>query len=141
MFDPWYRPVMDTSARPGAPILIVDDFEDALEIYRDYLTFKGFRVLVASSGEDAIAIALRERPSLIFMDLRMPKMTGVQAMRILRCDPGFAKVPIVAFTAHALEDERVAALAEGFDDVLAKPCNPDDLIAAVLRLLSRANQG
>jgi CheY-like chemotaxis protein len=74
------------------------------------------------------------------MDLRMPDMTGTEAMRQLRADPLFSQVPIVALTAHAFADEQAAALAAGFDEVIAKPCNPDDLIVAVERLLSSARQ-
>ena len=120
-----------------AQVLIVDDFGDALEIYHEYLTFKGYRVLTATNGADAVTLARAERPGVIFMDLRMPAMTGTQALAILRSDPTFTTVPIVALTAHALADEQRAALAAGFDEVLPKPCNPDDLVAAVDRLLAR----
>jgi two-component system cell cycle response regulator DivK len=123
-----------------ALVLIVDDFGDALEIYQQYLTFKGYRVLVASSGPEGVTLARANHPALIFMDLRMPDMTGTDAMRTLRADPAFSHVPIVALTAHAFADERAAALAAGFDEVIAKPCNPDDLIVAVNRLLSPAQQ-
>ena len=117
-----------------ALVLIVDDFEDALEIYQRSLTFKGYRVVVAHSVAEALSVAADVRPAMIFMDLRMPQMSGTEALHQLRADPGFHHVPIVALTAHALEDERMAALADGFDDVIAKPCNPDDLIDAVERI-------
>jgi two-component system, cell cycle response regulator DivK len=123
-----------------AQVLIVDDFGDALEIYQEYLTFKGYRVLTASSGAEAVELARAERPGVIFMDLRMPFMTGAEALAILRRDPTFGSVPIVALTAHALADEKQTALAAGFDEVIAKPCNPDDLIAAVERLLARTRE-
>jgi two-component system cell cycle response regulator DivK len=126
---------------PNEPIvLIVDDFGDALEIYQQYLTFRGYRVLVASTGLEAIATARAEHPALIFMDLRMSEMSGTDAMRQLRADPAFSFVPIVALTAHAFADEQAAALAAGFDEVIPKPCNPDDLILAIERLLSPARQ-
>jgi two-component system, cell cycle response regulator DivK len=117
-------------------ILIVDDFEDALEMYRDYLRFKGFRVATAASGAEAITVALMEKPDLIFMDLRMADMTGTEAMDAMRADPGFQRVPIIAFTAHALESERRIALNAGFDELISKPCLPDELVAAVTRLLT-----
>jgi CheY-like chemotaxis protein len=123
-----------------SPVLIVDDFGDALDMYQEYLSFKGYQVLVARSGADAISLARSHRPALIFMDLRMPSMTGTEAMHELRADPAFANVPIIAFTAHALEDERLSALASGFDEVIAKPCNPDDLISAIERLLITAER-
>jgi two-component system, cell cycle response regulator DivK len=123
-----------------ALVLIVDDFDDALEMYQEYLTFKGYRVVVAASGEEGLAIARAQRPALIFMDVRMSAMSGTDAMHLLRSDATFAEVPIVALTAHAFIDEAAAMLAAGFDEVITKPCNPDALIVAAERLLGRARQ-
>jgi len=117
-------------------VLIVDDFDDAREIYEQYLTFKGYRVVTAASGAQAIAVARAERPSVILMDLRMMAMTGTEALQVLRLDPAFSQVPIVAFTAHALDEEKRSALADGFDEVIAKPCLPDELMVAIDRLLA-----
>jgi CheY-like chemotaxis protein len=119
-------------------ILLVDDFEDARDIYSTYLRFRGYRVTVAGSGADAIALAQTERPDLVLLDVRMPSMTGTEAMRVLRRDPRFRDVPIVALTALAMEDERIEALAAGFDAVIPKPCLPDDLLAAIARLLGES---
>jgi CheY-like chemotaxis protein len=119
-------------------VLIVDDFDDALDIYASYLTFKGFRVITASSGAECLALAREHRPAVILLDIRMVLMTGTEAMQILRSDPTFSATPIVALTAQALEDERIAAMNAGFDDVIPKPCFPEDLAAAVQRLLSTA---
>ena len=128
-------------AAPTPPIiLIVDDFDDALDIYQQYLTFKGYHVITARSGHEAIAAARRYMPAVIFMDLSMAVMTGTEAMRVLRSDAAFSHVPIVAFTAHALQDERLTALHAGFDEVLAKPCLPDELVSAVARLLATPRQ-
>ncbi len=116
-------------------ILLVDDFEDGLAMYEEYLTYRGFQVIVARSGEEAVDRARLHRPDLILLDLRMPGMTGTEAMRILRADPSFRNTPIIALTAHALDGERRLALHEGFDDLIAKPCLPDALVAAVERIL------
>jgi CheY-like chemotaxis protein len=121
-------------------ILLVDDFEDGLDLYREYLTYRGYRVVVARNGEEAIAQARAHRPELIMMDIRMPVMTGADAMRILRSDPSLWRIPIIALTAHAMEDERVDALAAGFDELIAKPCLPDQLVLAVERILAAARQ-
>jgi two-component system, cell cycle response regulator DivK len=121
---------------PGVSILLVDDFEDGLELYQEYLTYRGYRVIVARSGEEAVAQAHAHRPDLIMMDVRMPRMTGTEAMQILRTDPTFGRIPIVALTAHAMEDERSAALAAGFDELIAKPCLPDQLVRAVERIVA-----
>ena len=74
--------------------------------------------------------------ALILLDIRMPDMTGTEVMRTLRSDPEFRTVPIIALTAHALDDERQAALSAGFDAVVAKPCLPDELLAFIENLLT-----
>ena len=116
-------------------ILLVDDFEDGLDMYREYLEYRGYKVVVARNGREAILQARTQNPDAILLDIRMPVMTGIDAVRVLRADPSFRHVPIVALTAHALEDERVAALAEGFDEVVAKPCLPDELVFCLERIL------
>ncbi len=125
---------------PTPSILIVDDFDDALDIYQQYLTFKGYRVLTANSGAAAIEVAREHRPALIFMDLRMAVMSGTEAMQLLRADAAFSEVPIVALTAQALDEEKRAAMNAGFDEVIPKPCLPDELLAAVKRLLATPRQ-
>ena len=117
-------------------ILLVDDFEDGLEMYHEYLTFRGHRVVVARDGVEAVDQARLHRPDLILLDLRMPKMTGTEVMRVLRSDSSFKRVPILALTAHALDGERRAALLAGFDAVIAKPCLPDELAAVVEMILA-----
>jgi CheY-like chemotaxis protein len=91
---------------------------------------------VARNGEDAIVQARVHRPDVILLDIRMPGMTGTDAMRVLRSDPSFQRIPIVALTAHALDGERVDALAAGFDELIPKPCLPDQLALAVERILA-----
>src|SRR5687768_2196439 len=77
-------------------ILLVDDFEDGLQMYQEYLTYRGFRVIAARNGEDAVNQARLHRPDVVLLDLRMPGMTGTEAMRILRADPSFVDMPIIA---------------------------------------------
>ena len=117
-------------------ILLVDDFEDGLEMYQEYLTYRGYHVVVARGGEEAIVQARVHRPDVILLDLRMPGMTGTDALRVLRSDPSFQHISIVALTAHALDGERIAALRAGFDDLIPKPCLPDQLVIAVERILA-----
>ena len=119
----------------GSLILLVDDFEDALDIYRPYLIHRGYRVVVARDGAEAVAMAREHRPDLILLDLSMPVLSGTDAMRILRAERAFDGCPIIALTARALESERATALLSGFDEVIAKPCLPDELAAAVARIL------
>ena len=117
-------------------ILLVDDFEDGLDMYQEYLTYRGFHVVAARSGEETVAQARLHRPDVILLDLRMPGMTGTEAMRILRADPSFVNTPIIALTAHALDGERRLALDAGFDELIAKPCLPDELVVTVERILN-----
>ena len=121
-------------------ILLVDDFDDALEIYGTYLRYRGYRVEVARDGKEAIAQAERQPPAIILLDLSMPVLDGTSALKHLRADPRFAQTPIVALTAHALDEQRRDALQAGFDMVIAKPCLPDDLAAAIARLVGEPQQ-
>jgi two-component system cell cycle response regulator DivK len=118
----------------GCSILLVDDFEDGLEMYHEYLTYRGYQVVVARNGEEAILQARKHRPDVILLDIRMAVMTGTAVMRVLRADPSFERTPIIALTAHALDGERVAALAAGFDELIPKPCLPDQLVLAFERV-------
>ena len=124
------------SSAESPVVLIVDDFRDGLEMYQEYLLFRGYNVVAARSGAEALDAARRRHPAVILLDLSMPGMNGTEVLRALRADPSFDAVPVVAFTAHALEDERATALLNGFDEVIAKPCLPDDLGLAVDRLLA-----
>jgi two-component system cell cycle response regulator DivK len=98
-------------------VLIVDDFEDGLELYREYLTFKGFEVHGARSGPEALELARLHHPGLILLDIRMPGMSGFDVAQSLRADTSFTNTPIVALTAHAMENELAEMRAAGFDDV------------------------
>jgi len=116
-------------------VLIVDDVEDNRALYEEYLLFRGFRVHSASDGPSGIARAREERPDIVLLDLRMPGISGMQTLRLLRELPALVGVPIVALTAHALEEQRNEALRAGFDAFIAKPCLPDDLVREIERIL------
>jgi CheY-like chemotaxis protein len=121
--------------RPSALILLVEDFDDAREMYRDYLTFSGFRVETASDGQEAIDKARALSPHLILMDLSLPGIDGWEATRLLKADPATRHLVIVALSAHALAAEGERARAAGCDGFIAKPCLPPDLVAHVLEFL------
>lgn len=120
----------------GPLVLLVDDFEDALEIYGTWLEREGYRVVLARNGSEAIELAHERHPALILLDLRMPVLDGTSALHAIRLDPRFKEIPILALTAHALEEETRAALLAGFDLVISKPCLPDELAAIVRRYLA-----
>ena len=112
-------------------ILIAEDFEDARDLYRDYLEFSGFQVETATNGRDAIDLATSLQPDLILMDASMPVLDGWQATRELKANPVTSHIPVLALTAHAFDDARQEARASGCDGFVTKPCLPDDLVARV----------
>ena len=120
-------------ARPSVHplILLADDVADGREMYAEYLRYAGFRVITAADGAEAIHLAGIYHPDVIFMDVRMPHVNGTAAMKILKAEPLLARTPVIALTAHARDSERAEMLAEGFDDVITKPCLPDRLVLAI----------
>jgi two-component system cell cycle response regulator DivK len=120
---------------PAPLILIVEDFDDAREMYRDYLEFAGFRVETARDGREAIQKTRRMNPDLVLMDLSLPGIDGWEATKLLKSDPATNKIPIVALSAHALATEGERARRAGCDGFIAKPCLPPDLIAEIAKYL------
>jgi CheY-like chemotaxis protein len=117
-------------------ILLAEDFEDARELYRDYLEFSGFSVRTAANGREAIDEALSLLPDIILMDASMPVLDGWQATRELKANPATRHIPILALTAHAFDDARKEAKAVGCDGFVTKPCLPDDLVTQVRSILN-----
>ncbi len=116
-------------------ILIVDDFDDARELYAEYLRTRGFEVTGAADGQAALHLALPSRYDLIILDLALPRMDGIDVLRTLRADPETKGTPIIMLSASAGPEARDATLRAGADLFLEKPCLPDDLESAVLKLL------
>ena len=116
-------------------ILVVDDYQDAREMYAEYLQFSGFRVAKARNGNEAVAQAFSMRPDLILMDLSLPGMVGWEASRVLKADERTRHIPVVALTGHALAGASEGARKAGCDSFVTKPCLPDDLVVEVRRML------
>ena len=125
----------------GPLILVVDDYQDAREMYAEYLQFSGFRVAEARTGNEAVAQARSLRPNLILMDLSLPGMDGWEATRVLKADEATKHIPIVALTGHALAGASEGARKAGCDSFVTKPCLPDDLVVEVKRMLNAVKQG
>jgi len=104
-----------------ARILIVDDNELNLELAGDVLALEGFEVDMATSGEDGVKKARAMQPDLVLMDMRMPGMSGLEAMRMLKADDATGHIPVVVLTASAMKGDAKRLLAEGFDAYLQKP--------------------
>jgi CheY-like chemotaxis protein len=125
----------------GPLILVVDDYQDAREMYAEYLQFSGFRVAEARNGNEAVAQARSLKPDLILMDLSLPGMDGWEATRVLKADEATKHIPIVALTGHALAGASEGARKAGCDSFVTKPCLPDDLVVEVKRMLNAVKQG
>jgi CheY-like chemotaxis protein len=122
-------------------ILVVDDYQDAREMYAEYLQFSGYRVAEARNGNEAVEQALALKPDLILMDLSLPGMDGWEATRRLKADETTKHIPIVALTGHALAGASEGARKAGCDSFVTKPCLPDDLVVEVRRMLNAVKQG
>ena len=125
--------IVEPSARVGQTILLVEDNEDNRNIYTTILRHVGYDVIEAWDGVQAIALARSAQPDLILMDISIPEIDGWEATRILRKDPATSTIPIIALTAHALQDDREKAIQMGFTSYLAKPVEPRAVVAEVRR--------
>ena len=122
-------------------ILLVDDYQDAREMYAEYLQFSGFRVAEARDGNEAVTQALALLPDLILMDLSLPGMDGWEATKLPKSDDRTKHIPVVALTGHALAGASEGARKAGCDSFVTKPCLPDDLVVEVRRMLSTMKKG
>ena len=118
-------------------ILVVEDFLDAREMYRDYLAFSGYRVETAADGQEAIEKARALQPDLILMDLALPIVDGWEATRRLKTDEATKAIPVIALTAHAMSGDREKAIEAGCDDYDTKPIELDRLLSKIEALLQR----
>ena len=102
-------------------ILVVEDNERNLKLLRDVLEYAGYDVRVARTAEDGITLAVSEPPDLVLMDLQLPGIDGMEALRRLRESPRTADIPVVAVTAQAMKQDRERALEVGFNGYIEKP--------------------
>jgi two-component system, cell cycle response regulator len=119
----------------GATILIVEDNPLNLELATDLLTAEGYSIHQARSGEEGVRVALAELPALILMDLRLPGMDGFAALRGIRGNPRTAQIPVVALTAQAMNGDKEAVLAAGFNGYISKPIDTRTFCQTIARLL------
>ena len=125
--------------RKRALFLVVEDFEDSRFMMRQLLEMAGHKVVEATDGEQAVKVALKEKPSIILMDLSLPKLDGLAATREIRRHKGFDNVPILAISAHDGEESRSAALEAGCNEYMTKPIDFDRLTKVVHRYLSKSH--
>jgi len=122
-------------------ILVVEDNERNLKLLRDVLEYAGYDVRVARTAEDGITLAVSEPPDLVLMDLQLPGIDGMEALRRLRESPRTADVPVVAVTAQAMKQDRERALAAGFNGYVEKPISVRAFTDQVRGFLSGGEEG
>lgn len=108
-------------------ILVVDDIEDNAEMLSRWLTRRGYETHTACDGREAVEKAIELHPDLIFMDISMPVMSGIEATRLIRSMPSIGTVPIIALTAHAMASDQKKCLVAGCTQVTTKPVDFADL--------------
>jgi CheY-like chemotaxis protein len=127
-----------SGSRERQLVLVVEDYQDAREMYAAYLQFSGFDVAEAGNGVEAVEKATELLPDIVLMDLALPRMDGWEATRRLKADARTRHIPIVALTGHALAGHAEGAREAGCDSFVTKPCLPDALVAEIRRLLDQA---
>ena len=125
----------------GELILIVEDNEKNRKLERDILQFHGYRTEEAGTAEDAIARAQAAPPALILMDIQLPGINGIEALRRLRAAPATAAIPVVAVTASAMTQDRQKIMAAGFDGYQSKPISVRPFLDLVREVLDRRPGG
>jgi two-component system cell cycle response regulator DivK len=117
----------------GERILVVEDNQKNMKLFRDVLQAAGYSTLEAWSGGEAVELATEHQPGLVIMDVRLPQVDGVEALARLRADDRTASIPVLAVTAQAMQGDRERFLAAGFDDYLSKPVDIVELVSTVKR--------
>ena len=119
----------------GELILIIEDHEKNRKLVRDVLEVKGYNTLESETAEDGIKLAIEKSPDLILMDIQLPGIDGITALKRLKIDPKTQNIPVIAVTASAMTYNRVTMLAEGFDGYQTKPISVKDFLEEVTRVL------
>ena len=119
----------------GELIRIIEDNEKNRKLVRDVLQIKGYQTIESETAEEGLKLAVEKSPALILMDIQLPGMDGITAMKQLKADPNTKHVPIIAITASAMTHNRTTMMAEGFDGYQTKPISLKDFLGEVRRVL------
>jgi two-component system, cell cycle response regulator DivK len=112
-------------------VLIIEDNDKNLKLVRDVLRVKGYATIEATNAEDGIVLARDRKPDLILMDIQLPGMNGIDALRVLRADPATATIRAIAVTASVMQQDRNLITDAGFDGYVGKPINLKEFLDAV----------
>ena len=119
----------------GELILIIEDNEKNRKLVRDVLNVKGYKTIESETAEEGLKLAIDRSPSLILMDIQLPGIDGITALKKLRADPRTKTIPAIAITASAMTYNRLTMMAEGFDGFQSKPISVKDFLEEVRRVL------
>jgi len=122
-------------------ILIIEDNEKNRKLLRDVLQVKGYATIESETAEEGLKLALEKSPALILMDIQLPGMDGITALKHLKADPKTKAIPVIAVTASAMTHNRETMLAEGFDGYQTKPISIKDFLQEVRRVLDARGGG
>ena len=122
-------------------ILVVEDNERNLKLLRDVLEYAGYEVRAAQTAEDGVTSAVNDPPDLVLMDLQLPGIDGIEALRLLRESPRTAAIPVVAVTAQAMKQDRERVLRAGFNGYIEKPISVRAFPGQVRGFLSGEGSG
>jgi CheY-like chemotaxis protein len=136
-FSPSRCPFMNSNEEDMAKILIAEDERDIRDLVAFTLRFAGHEVFAATNGEEAVELAPQVNPDLVLMDVRMPRMTGYEACRVLKANPDLKDIPVVFLSAKGQESEIQQGLAAGAEEYLLKPFAPDQLTSRVKAILGK----
>ena len=120
-----------------ATVLIVEDNAKNMKLVRDVLQVKGYATLEATTAEDGIRLASQKKPDLVLMDIQLPGMNGIDALRVLRGNAETAAIPVIAVTASVMQQDRKLITDAGFDAYVGKPINLTEFLDAVRSALER----
>ncbi len=121
-------------------VLIIEDNEKNRKLARDVLQVKGYRTIESETAEEGLKLVEEKGPALILMDIQLPGMDGITAMKRLKADPQTASIPIIAITASAMTHNRTTLLAEGFDGYQTKPISLKDFLGEIDRVLRASSK-
>ena len=118
-------------------ILIVEDNPKNLKLVRDTLQVKGYQTIEAETGEEGVRLAHDRQPALVLMDIQLPGINGVEALKRLRANPVTSSTPVIAITASVMTQDRTRIMAAGFDGFQGKPISVKQLLATVREFLDK----
>ena len=119
-------------------VLIVEDNPKNLKLVRDILQVTGYPTVEAETGEEGVKLARERQPALILMDIQLPGMSGIEALRLLRSDATTRAIPVIAVTASVMAEDRQKVMAAGFDGFQGKPISVRELLATMREILDRS---